>query len=67
VIAGNPGVVERAVAEIDKWIGGLDPIGSHDGYVASPEKTASAIDAANDFNADVVLVGMCSPIQEHWV
>jgi N-acetylglucosaminyldiphosphoundecaprenol N-acetyl-beta-D-mannosaminyltransferase len=71
VIAGKPGVVDRAVAELDRYIGGLvgglDPIGSHDGYVASPEKTASAIEAANAFNADVVLVGMGSPIQEHWV
>jgi N-acetylglucosaminyldiphosphoundecaprenol N-acetyl-beta-D-mannosaminyltransferase len=71
VVAGKPGVVDRAVEELDRYIGGLvgglDPIGSHDGYVASPEKTASAIDAANAFNADVVLVGMGSPIQEHWV
>ncbi len=68
VIAGKLGVVDRAVADIDKRIvGGLDPIGSHDGYVASPEKTTSAIDAANASGADVVLVGMGSPIQEHWV
>ncbi|TWU00054.1 putative N-acetylmannosaminyltransferase [Botrimarina colliarenosi] len=71
VIAGKPGVVDRALEELDQHIGGLvgglDPIGSHDGYVASPEKTASAIDAANTFDADVVLVGMGSPIQEHWV
>jgi N-acetylglucosaminyldiphosphoundecaprenol N-acetyl-beta-D-mannosaminyltransferase len=71
VIAGKPGVVDRAVEKLDRRIGGLvgglDPIGTHDGYVASPEKTDSAIEAANAFNADVVLVGMGSPIQEHWV
>lgn len=71
VIAGKPGVVDRAVEAIDAFlgglVGGLGPIGSHDGYVRDPEKTESAIDAANAFNADVVLVGMGTPIQEHWV
>lgn len=67
VIAGKPGVVDRAIEGLSRIVGGLGPIGTHDGYVASPEKTASAVDAANAFNADVVLVGMGSPIQEHWV
>jgi N-acetylglucosaminyldiphosphoundecaprenol N-acetyl-beta-D-mannosaminyltransferase len=67
VVAGKPGVVERAVAAIGESIGGMSEIASHDGYVASPEKTASAIAAANAFDADVVLVGMGSPTQERWV
>jgi N-acetylglucosaminyldiphosphoundecaprenol N-acetyl-beta-D-mannosaminyltransferase len=67
VIAGKPGVVDRALEELNSIIGGVGVTSSHDGYVASPEKTASAIEAANAFDADVVLVGMGSPIQEHWV
>lgn len=71
VIAGKPGVVDRAVEEIEATIGGLvgglGPIGSHDGYVGSPEKTDSAINAANAFDADLVLVGMGTPTQERWV
>lgn len=71
VIAGKPGVVDRAVEEIDGLIGGLvggiGPIGSHDGYLSCNEKTAAAIEAANAFGADLVLVGMGTPIQERWV
>lgn len=71
VIAGKPGVVDRAIEEIEglagDLVGGLGPIGSHDGYVRDTEKTTAAIDAANAFNADLVLIGMGTPIQEHWV
>ncbi|MEO0531673.1 MAG: WecB/TagA/CpsF family glycosyltransferase [Planctomycetota bacterium] len=71
VIAGREGVVDRAVDQIDQMIGGLvggiGPVGSHDGYVGSPDKTASAIEAANAFNADVVLIGMGTPTQERWL
>lgn len=67
VIAGKPGVVEQAVGSMEAASGPLGPIGSHDGYVREAEKTDSAIEAANAFGADVVLVGMGSPIQEHWI
>lgn len=71
VIGGKPGVVERAAAELDALVGGLvgglGPIGSHHGYLRDREATDAAIDATNAFDADVVLVGMGSPTQEHWV
>lgn len=67
VIAGKPGVVDEAVRRIGETNGGIGPVASHDGYVSEPEKTTAAIASVNEFHADVVLVGMGTPVQERWV
>lgn len=67
VVAGKPGVVERAVAEISGGVGELGPIGAHDGYVADPARTESCLAEIEGFGPDVVLVGMGTPVQERWV
>lgn len=67
VIAGKPGVVDRAVGAMGQLVGNLGQIGSHDGYLQDAERTQNAIDAANESGADVVLVGMGTPTQERWL
>ena len=66
VVAGKPGVAEQAVENIKQQTGPLGEIETHDGYL-NPEKTERLLDRISEFQPDIVLVGMGSPIQEHWV
>lgn len=67
VIAGKPGVADRAVANIAESIGGVGEVASLDGYVAPEGRTEEALDRIAAYRPDVVLVGMGSPTQERWV
>ncbi len=66
VLAGKPGVVESAVDNMADLIGEVGPIAMHDGYLSSAEQTEEALAQIAAFDPDVVLVGMGTPIQEHW-
>lgn len=66
VVAGRPGVAERAIAAIGERIGGVGPTAVDDGYL-DDEKTAAVLDRVRRDRPDVLLVGMGTPTQERWV
>ncbi len=66
IVAGKPGVVEKAIANMSQTVGSLGEMEIHDGYLDTA-KSDHAIERINRFQPDVVLVGMGSPMQEHWV
>ena len=66
VVAGKPGVAKQALENIKQQTGPLGEIQTHDGYL-NPEKTERLLDQISEYQPDIVLVGMGSPIQEHWV
>ena len=66
VLAGKPGVVENAVDNIADLIHEVGPIAMHDGYLDSDERTEEVLAKIEAYAPDVVLVGMGTPIQEHW-
>lgn len=66
VVAGKPGVVENAVDNLADLIDTVGPIAMHDGYLTNDEQTEEVLAQITAFDADVVLVGMGTPVQEHW-
>lgn len=65
VVAGKPGVADRALERIAEVIGGAGETQAHDGYLDA-EKTDRLLSQIEAFDADVVLVGMGTPTQERW-
>lgn len=66
VVAGKPGVVEAALAPMRATHGPLGPIGSHHGYLGDAAATEDVLERLAQFDPDVVLVGMGTPLQERW-
>ncbi|TWT42677.1 WecB/TagA/CpsF family glycosyltransferase [Botrimarina hoheduenensis] len=65
VVAGKPGVVERAVEQITASHGPLGPVSVHHGYL-DQAVTESLLCQIAEERPDVVLIGMGSPLQERW-
>lgn len=67
VVAGKPGVVDRAILAMSELVGELGLTASHDGYLSNAEATHETLRQIAEFKPDVVLVGMGTPMQERWV
>ncbi len=65
-LAGNEGVAKRAAAVLTSRHAGLRIPGAHHGYL-TPELSRNVVDDINGSGASIVLVGMGTPVQEHWI
>lgn len=63
IVAGEPGVAERAASALRVRHPGLNIAGSRSGY----EDAAETIQAVREARPDIVLIGMGTPTQERWI
>lgn len=63
-LGAAPGVAEDAAARLTERIGGLQIVGTRDGFFAGDEE---AIAAVRDAGTGLLLVGMGNPLQERWI
>jgi N-acetylglucosaminyldiphosphoundecaprenol N-acetyl-beta-D-mannosaminyltransferase len=66
ILAGRPGIAERASNALQSAHPGLQVVGTWDGFFSS-EADASVLEAINFSRAQVVFVGMGTPRQEMWI
>ena len=67
-LGGAPGVAEKALARLSEAAPGLRVAGAHHGYFAKQgTETDTVISGINHCHPEILLVGMGTPIQEHWV
>jgi N-acetylglucosaminyldiphosphoundecaprenol N-acetyl-beta-D-mannosaminyltransferase len=64
IIAGEPGVPERAAEELRKKYPRLRIAGMADGYCHARGETSQVIDDVNAKRPDIVFIGMGTPVQE---
>jgi N-acetylglucosaminyldiphosphoundecaprenol N-acetyl-beta-D-mannosaminyltransferase len=67
LMGGRPGVARRAADRLRSLFPGLRIPGTHHGYLAEEARAEEAIRLANRSGADIVLVGMGTPIQEKFI
>lgn len=66
LLGGAAGIAGRAAAVLQQRHPGLQVVGTHHGFIDG-ESSAAAIADANATGADVLVVGMGTPVQEAWV
>ena len=66
LLGSAEGIAKRTADNLVKTYQGLQVVGSHHGYLNS-NNTPNIIKQINESNANILLVGMGSPIQEQWV
>jgi N-acetylglucosaminyldiphosphoundecaprenol N-acetyl-beta-D-mannosaminyltransferase len=66
ILAGKPGIAQKAKKNLLKKTSQLQIIGTHNGYLSSKE-SIDIIEDINKKSPDVLLVGMGAPIQEIWI
>ena len=66
LLGGDHAIVEAAVARLAELFPGVCFAGFHHGYARGKEAEA-VIDEIRRSSADIVLVGMGQPHQEHWI
>jgi beta-1,4-glucosyltransferase len=64
LLGGVPGVAQQAAAVIERELG-QSVVGCLDGYSKMPD--ATLCDQINHSGAEIILVAMGNPIQEHWI
>lgn len=67
IVAGAPGVAERAAAILRERYPRLDIRGTHHGYVADTDVCSALVADIHARQPDVVCVGMGTPTQEFWI
>jgi len=67
VVAGEPGVAERACGKLAGLYEGPEVLGTSDGFFHRRGETAKLIEDINEKKPDIVLVGMGTPLQEKFV
>jgi len=60
-------VIERAIASLQERYPGIRIAGYRNGYFASEEEERNAVQLIASSGADILLVGMSSPMKEKWV
>lgn len=65
-LGAEPGIAQTAISKLKKEYPLLNVAGSHHGYFTERENDA-LINKINESKADILLVGMGSPIQEYWI
>jgi N-acetylglucosaminyldiphosphoundecaprenol N-acetyl-beta-D-mannosaminyltransferase len=68
LLGSDPGASQEAAAALKRWYPGLDVRGTHHGYfdIGTPH-SERVIEHIAEHKPDVLLVGMGTPLQEHWV
>ncbi len=67
LLGGEPGVSTEAAEKLRALAPGVNIVGTHDGYFASPVAERAVIEAVRALAADACLVGLGSPRQERWI
>ena len=67
LLAGKPGVVDKAIAKLTAIAPNLRIQGHHGHFAKSGEENDSVIDTINKFNPGVLYVGFGMPLQERWI
>lgn len=66
LLGGKPGVAQKVAHYLDKNYPGLEVVGEQHGYFNKDELPA-VIEQINESRADIILVAMGAPRQEHWI
>lgn len=67
LLAGKPGVVEKAIAKLKVVAPNLNIKGHHGYFHKSGVENQYVIDEINQFKPDVLYVGFGMPLQERWI
>lgn len=68
IIAGRPGVAEKAQAMLAEKLENSPLVGVHHGYINSnPALESALIRRINQLKPDLLIVGMGTPYQEDWI
>ncbi|PIG94853.1 glycosyltransferase [Gloeocapsopsis sp. IPPAS B-1203] len=67
LLAGKPGVVEKAIAQMSAVAPKLQVQGHHGYFKKSGDENERVIHTINAFNPGVLYVGFGMPLQEHWI
>lgn len=66
LLGAAPGIAEQARQQLKLRFPGLNLVGAHHGFL-DDVASRRVINEINDLRADIVLVGMGTPIQEDWI
>ena len=67
LLAGKPGVTEKAIAKLTKTAPQLRIKGHHGYFAKSGEENETVIEQINNFKPDVLYIGFGMPLQERWI
>ena len=67
LLAGRPGVVDKAIAKLTAIAPNLKITGHHGYFEKSGHENDAVIDQVNQFKPDVLYVGFGMPLQERWI
>jgi N-acetylglucosaminyldiphosphoundecaprenol N-acetyl-beta-D-mannosaminyltransferase len=67
LLAGKPGVVDKAIAKLKAIAPNLKIQGHHGHFEKSGEENDSVIDKINKFQPGILYVGFGMPLQERWI
>jgi len=67
LLAGKPGVVDKAIAKLKVIAPNLSIQGHHGYFEKSGEENDSVVDKINEFKPGVLYVGFGMPSQERWI
>ena len=67
LLGGREGFAGLAASNMQKRFPDLKIAGTHHGYVSGAEETQKVIKKVNASHADIVLVGLSAPLQDHWI
>ena len=67
LLAGKPGVVDKAIAKLKAIAPNLRIQGHHGHFEKSGEENDSVIDKINKFQPGILYVGFGMPLQERWI
>ena len=67
LLAGKPGVIEKAIAKLKVVAPNLDIKGHHGYFHKSGVENEYVIDEINQFKPDVLYIGFGMPLQERWI
>ncbi|MGI9408751.1 MAG: WecB/TagA/CpsF family glycosyltransferase [Hyphomicrobiaceae bacterium] len=67
LLGGQPGVAASAAANMQTREPGLDVRGTSPGYFSGQQTGDAVIAQINASGAEILLVGMGMPVQEHWI
>ncbi len=67
LLAGKPGVTEKAIAKLTQIAPQLRIKGHHGYFAKSGEENETVIEQINNFKPDVLYIGFGMPLQERWI
>ncbi|PSR19102.1 glycosyltransferase [filamentous cyanobacterium CCP3] len=67
LLAGKPGVVEKAIYQLKKVAPNLEIDGHHGYFAKEGEENEAIIEKINQFKPDILYVGFGMPLQERWI